>query len=213
MPQILDLIRLPKVRIIDAIDNEDGFISLFASVEFGRIFISHDSDSVGGGLNLLANLRDVEELEARVDDDQEVQDNRLDALEALELKRTPIESERSINRSLDTSFVVDSDRDSYVSYNLRVLSAISASVSPISAVLEISQDGVNFTEVAQASQASSISLGGVVSISLLQDYTTQLSGMVPAGYTVRIRTVGQLPPANTITYSSGHETKFDVRYL
>jgi hypothetical protein len=166
--------------------------------------------------NIALNATDISDLEARADEtdtEQATQDNRLDALEALELKRTPIESESSVTRALDTTFVVDSDRDAYVSYNLRVVAVLAASAAPISAVLEISQNGVNFTTVAQAAQASTISLGGLLSINLLQDYTTQLAGMIPAGYTVRIRTLGQLPPANTIVFSTGHETLFDIRYL
>ena len=143
------------------------------------------------------------------------QDARLDALEANStptLKRTPIESSGVVTRTLDNTFVVDPDRDAYVSYNLRVVATLSVSASPISAALEVSQDGVNFVTVAEAAQASTVSLGGLLSINLLQDYTTQLAGMIPAGSTVRIRTVGQLPPANTITFSNGHETILDIRY-
>ena len=144
------------------------------------------------------------------------QDARLDALEANStptLKRTPIESSGVATRPLDVNFTVDPDRDAYVSYNLRVVATLSVSPSPISAALEVSQDGVNFVTLAEAAQASTVSLGGLLSINLLQDYTTQLAGMIPAGSVVRIRTVGQLPPANTITFSNGHETILDIRYV
>ena len=144
------------------------------------------------------------------------QDARLDALEANStptLKRTPIESSGVATRPLDVNFTVDPDRDAYVSYNLRVVATLSVSPSPISAALEVSQDGVNFVTLAEAAQASTVSLGGLLSINLLQDYTTQLAGMIPAGSVVRIRTVGQLPPANTITFSNGHETILNIRYV
>lgn len=161
-----------------------GFVKLFATPD-GRVF-SKDSDGIENDLT------------------------NEDRLTALETRKEIIQSTSLVSRNLDEAFVVDPVRDSFVAYTVRTVATVSASVTPVSARLQISEDGVNFQTVASSENASAISVLGFLSISLLQDSSSQLSAMVPAGFTVRIETEGQLPPLNIITITNAAETLFDI---
>lgn len=163
---------------------DSGFVKIFATDD-GRIF-SKDAEGIENDLT------------------------NEDRLTALETRKKVIQSTSVVNRNLDEAFIVDPVRDSFVAYTVRTVSTISASVTPVSARLQISEDGVNFQTVASSENASLISLGGLLSISLLQDSSSQLSAMVPAGFNVRIETEGQIPPANVITITNAAETLFDI---
>jgi hypothetical protein len=176
-------VKIPSVDT-SLVETEEGFASLYARSD-GRVFAKTNTG-----------------------EDQDLTNES--RISALENRKTIISSSNSTNRALDTSFVIDTERDSYVNYTVRTVATIAASVAPISAALQISPDGVNFSTVATSENASLISLGGLLSISLLQDSSTPLTAMVPAGFTVRIQTTGQVPPANTITLTNAHETIFDI---
>lgn len=116
-------------------------------------------------------------------------------------------SQSSASRTLNTIFQVNATRNSIVNYSVRIVTTASIGGNQDGdVILEIASDSGFTTNVQTLSitqNAQAISLA--VALNSVQTQTGLLSGFVPAGYYVRLRTVNNTgTPA--FTYRAGQET-------
>ncbi len=106
-------------------------------------------------------------------------------------------------RSLNSSFIVNSDKRSFVSYTIGITANLTLTSGQTGTVfLEVSPNGADWDEIGRISNGNTGTLA--VGLNISQAVTSQLSGYVPAGYYVRLRTSGNA----SIVYINGNETHF-----
>lgn len=110
-------------------------------------------------------------------------------------------------RSLNSAFQVSSTRYAFVSYTVDVAATISLTTGQVGTVVLETADDSGFTTNVSTVQSSVNGNSGSLSIglNLTQTSTASLTGMVPAGKWVRIRTVNTVGTP-TFTYRAGQET-------
>lgn len=119
----------------------------------------------------------------------------------------PIQS--SVSHSLNSAFQVSSTKNSTVNYSVDIATSLSLSGGAVGTVfLEICassgfSSGVQEVGRYVNGQTGTLTLG----LSLSQTGTANLSGFVPAGYYVRLRTANTTGTP-TFTYRSGQETVY-----
>lgn len=118
----------------------------------------------------------------------------------------PTRSQASSTRSLNSAFQVSTTRDSFVNYSVDIATSVSISGGEVGTVhLEIADDSGFTTNVQQIGRESSGSTGTfVLGLAIDQTGTASLSGFVPAGKYVRIRTA-DTTGTPTFTYQVGQE--------
>lgn len=114
-------------------------------------------------------------------------------------------SQSSVTRSLNSVFVPSTTQNAFVSYSVDVTTTLSLSGGTVGTVyLEISANGTSgWTEVCRSTNGNTGAL--TVGLNISQVATGTVSGSVPAGYSVRLRTASSTGTA-TFTYDSGQET-------
>lgn len=111
----------------------------------------------------------------------------------------------SVSRALNSVFVPSTTKNALVSYSVDIAATLSLTTGQSGTVfLEISADGsTNWVELNRFTNGNSGSL--TIGLNLTQTNTGTVSGSVPLGYSVRLRTAnGTGTP--TFTYRSGQET-------
>lgn len=113
-------------------------------------------------------------------------------------------SQSAVGRSLNSVFVPSSTRDMAVNYSVDVAATLSLTTGQSGTVfLEMSADGsTGWTELARFTNGNSGSL--TIGLNLTQTVTGNLGAVIPAGYSVRLRTANNTG-SPTFTYRSGSE--------
>lgn len=115
-------------------------------------------------------------------------------------------SQASASRSLNSGFQISTTRDSLVNYSVDVSCTATLLGGQTGTVfLEVASDSgftTNLQEVARSVNGNSVSLA--IAITVIQNVTGTLTGYVPAGYYVRIRTANTVGTP-TFSYRSGQE--------
>jgi hypothetical protein len=115
-------------------------------------------------------------------------------------------SQVSVSRSLNSAFQVSTTRNALVTYSVRISTTATLSGGQTGdVVLEIASNSGFSSNVQTLSMAENgLSIGIAISITVDQVQTFTVSGFVPAGYYVRLRTVNTagLP---TFAYRAGQE--------
>lgn len=123
------------------------------------------------------------------------------------LQLSPPTSQTLVTRALNTAFQISSTRAAMVSYSVQLtVTASIAGGQNGDVVLEIASD-VGFTSNVQTVAVAGLGQTYTLAVALqgVQPQTTTLTGMVPAGYFVRLRTVnGTGTPA--FLFRAGQET-------
>lgn len=106
-----------------------------------------------------------------------------------------------VTRSLNSNFQASTTRDSLCIYSADIAATLSLTAGQMGTIfLETSADGsTNWTELSRFSNGNTGTL--TIGLNLTQTVTAELSGYVPAGYYIRLRTTG----TGTITYRAGRE--------
>lgn len=117
----------------------------------------------------------------------------------------PTYSQSSVSRTLNSNFQPSTTRNTLVNYSVEIATTLSLSGGTVGTVfLEISADGsTGWTELSRFTNGNTGAL--TVGLNINQNMTSTLSGTVPAGYYVRLRTVNTTGTP-TFTYRSGQET-------
>lgn len=105
-------------------------------------------------------------------------------------------------RSFNSNYVVSENRSALVRYSVQIASSITLSGGQSGLVaLEYSANGVdNWIEAGRLVNTNTGAV--VIGVSVTNTNAGQITGLIPAGYTVRLRSTG----TGTITYLSGQET-------
>lgn len=104
-------------------------------------------------------------------------------------------------RSLNTSYLVNANRDILISYSVQITSTLSLAGGQSGTVtLQRSPDNVNWTTVGSITNNNNGTL--TIGLNTSQVQTAPLITILPAGYYVKIVTSG----ASTFSYISGTET-------
>lgn len=115
-------------------------------------------------------------------------------------------SQSSASRSLNSSFQINADRDCLVNYSVDISCAMSLTSGQNGTVfLEIASDSGFTTDVQEISRFTNGNTGVLtIGLSLTQNVTGTLTGYIPAGYYVRLRTSNNTGTP-TFDYQSGQE--------
>lgn len=106
-----------------------------------------------------------------------------------------------VTKSLNTSYLVNSNRDILISYSVQITSTLSLAGGQSGTVsLQRSPDNVNWTTVGSITNNNNGTL--TIGLNTSQVQTAPLITILPAGYYVKIVTSG----ASTFAYISGTET-------
>jgi|EndMetStandDraft_5_1072996.scaffolds.fasta_scaffold18960_2 hypothetical protein len=122
------------------------------------------------------------------------------------LNKFPARSQTPALRNLNVGFQVNATRDALVNYSIDILCVLSLTAGETGTLfLEIASDpdfNTNLQELARFvnGNAGTLSIG----LNLTQNCTGTVSGFVPAGYYVRLRTFN-LIGSPTFAYRSGQE--------
>lgn len=113
-------------------------------------------------------------------------------------------SQSSPSRSLNSAFIPNASRTMSVRYSVDIAATLSLVTGQSGTVfLEISANGTTgWTEVSRFTNANSGTL--TIGLGLTQTVTGNVSGVVPAGWSVRLRTANNTGTP-TFTYQSGQE--------
>lgn len=115
-------------------------------------------------------------------------------------------AQSSASRSLNTVYQLSSTRDSLVTYSVEISCALSLTTGQAGTVfLEIASNSgftLNVQELGRFSNANSGTL--TIGLNLVQAISGNLSGYIPAGYYMRLRTAN-VTSTPTFTYRSGQE--------
>lgn len=116
----------------------------------------------------------------------------------------PAYAQSSVARSLNSVFIPSATRNTLVNYSVDISATLSLAAGQTGTVfLEISADGsTGWTEISRFSNGNTGTL--TIGLNITQTATGTLTGTVPAGYSVRLRTASSGTP--TYTYRSGQET-------
>lgn len=110
-------------------------------------------------------------------------------------------STQSVSRSFNSSFRPSTTKSSLVSYSVEISSTLSLTAGQTGRIyLEVSPDNATWTEVCHETNSNTGTL--IIGLNTAQIGGGVLSGYVPQGYYVRLRTNG----TSTFTYSTGQET-------
>ncbi len=115
-------------------------------------------------------------------------------------------SQSSASRSLNSAFQISSTREALVNYSVDIATSLTLTAGQAGTVyLEIASDSGFTTDVQELSRFVNGNTGILtIGLSLTQNVTGTLSGYVPAGYYVRLRTQNNTSTP-TFTYQSGQE--------
>ena len=115
-------------------------------------------------------------------------------------------SQSSATRSFNSPFQVSTTRDASVFYSASILNALSLAGGSVGAIiLEIATNSGFSSGVQELGRISNSNTGTlVIGLALNDSVATQLSGYVPAGYWVKLRTATS-SGTPTYTYLSGQE--------
>lgn len=115
-------------------------------------------------------------------------------------------SQSSASRSLNTIFQINATRDCIVNYSVDISCTLSLTTGQSGTVfLEIASNSGFTTNVQELARFVNGNTGTLtIGLALTQNVTGTLSGYVPTGYYVRLRTVNNTGTP-TITYRSGQE--------
>lgn len=108
-----------------------------------------------------------------------------------------------VTKSFNTSYQLSQYRDAMVSYSVQIASSLTLSGGQSGTVnLQTSKDnGVSFPFVTVATQANNNTGTLILGVSILNTQSGSLTCFVPAGYYIRLQTVG----ASTFTWNCGME--------
>lgn len=111
------------------------------------------------------------------------------------------------SRTLNSSFQISTTNDVLVNYSIDVVStaSIAGGGQDGGIILETSPNNSTWTTIDNAHNQNSVSLA--IILNAIQNVTVHVSGMIPSGYWVRIRTV-QTTGAPTFSFRMGNETLF-----
>lgn len=128
------------------------------------------------------------------------------ATQANSLAGSASKSFNSVSRTLNSAFQISSSRDTFVSYAVDVSSTLSLITGQAgTVVLEYADNSGMSTNVVTVNSAVNGNTGSLaIGLNLTQTVTTVVSGVIPAGKYVRIRTVNTTGTP-TFTYKSGQE--------
>ncbi len=115
-------------------------------------------------------------------------------------------SQSSASRSLNSAFQPSATRDSLVNYSVDISVSLSLTTGQAGTVyLEVASDSGFTTNVQELSRFANANTGTLtIGLALVQTVTGTMSGYVPAGYYVRLRTQNNTSTP-TFTYRSGQE--------
>lgn len=116
-------------------------------------------------------------------------------------------SQSAASRSLNTVFQINSTRDSLSVYSVDIACTLSLSGGQNGTIfLEICPTSAFSTGIQELSRFSNANTGTLsLGLNIIQDITSTITGYVPAGYYVRLRTNNN-SGTPTFTLTSGQET-------
>lgn len=114
-------------------------------------------------------------------------------------------SQSSVTRSLNTVYQISTTNDSLVEYSVDVSCSLSLTGGTTGSIyLEISTTSA-FSTVQQICESTNGNTGTLtIGLNITQIFTGRMSGYIPAGYYVRIRT-SNVTGTPTFTYQLGQE--------